>query len=343
MQAQPGKSAGYRSAGASILALAAVLLLVAGCRRAAGPAAPRDEPPPARSAVELGPLRLTVSVAPAKVRLSDEPTLTVRIEYQPGVKVRKPAFGQSITDFVIRDVHEPLPRVEGDREIIEQVYTLEPTRTGKIFIFPIGVTFTDARPNGDGKEHTLESEGVTVEVASAADGQAPSLAALRGPAAPVELPAPAGHGGWWIALAAAVVAAAIAILVWHSRRRRRAAAEKALSPAELAYLELQRLLEARLAETDVKLFYVELTGVVRRYIERTTGIRAPEQTTQEFLGQLSRGLALFAVPEQQRLQDFLESADLVKFAAHHPRAEDVQESFQRAKIFIGLEQREVAA
>jgi hypothetical protein len=342
MQPQPRKSGRYRWPGAPLLALAAALLLGAGCRHAAGPAAPRDEPPPARSAVELGPLRLTVSVAPAKVRLSDEPTLTVRIEYEPGVKVRKPAFGQSITDFVIRDVHEPLPRVEGDREIIEQVYTLEPTRTGKIFIFPIGVTFTDARPNGDGKEHTLESEGVTVEVASVADGQAPSLAALRGPAAPVELPAPASHSGWWIALAA-VVAVAVAILMWRRRRRRRAAAEKALSPAELAYLELQRLLEARLAETDVKLFYVELTGVVRRYIERTTGIRAPEQTTQEFLVQLSRGRAPIAVPEQQRLKDFLESADLVKFAAHHPRAEDVQESFQRAKIFIGLERQEVAA
>jgi hypothetical protein len=32
-----------------------------------------------------------------------------------------------------------------------------------------------------------------------------------------------------------------------------------------------------------KEFYLRLTGIVRQYIEGTTGIRAPEQTTEEFL------------------------------------------------------------
>ncbi len=38
----------------------------------------------------------------------------------------------------------------------------------------------------------------------------------------------------------------------------------------------------------------------------------------------------------ERLREFLESADLVKFAAFRPRREDVEESFSRAKIFITL-------
>jgi hypothetical protein len=36
------------------------------------------------------------------------------------------------------------------------------------------------------------------------------------------------------------------------------------------------------------------------------------------------------------LKDFLESADLVKFAAHQPMFSDVEESFRRAKVFVGL-------
>ena len=43
-----------------------------------------------------------------------------------------------------------------------------------------------------------------------------------------------------------------------------------------------------------------------------------------------------------RLRNFLESADLVKFAAYRPRQEDIEESFSRAKIFIGLKPQEPA-
>ncbi len=226
------------------------------------------------------------------------------------------------------------------REIIQQIYTLEPTRTGDLFIQPISVSFTDSRPDGDGKQHTIETEGLTVEIASVVDAEVPSLGELRPAAGPVELPKPRSWTPWW---SAAVGLVALAALIWWRRRRRRAATqEKPLSPQELAYLELQRLLERRLAEEDVKLYYVELTGIVRRYIERTTQIRAPEQTTEEFLREVSRRQA-FPADESRRLQLFLESADLVKFAAHRPHAEDIEESFQRAKAFIGLQrEKEVA-
>ena len=88
-------------------------------------------------------------------------------------------------------------------------------------------------------------------------------------------------------------------------------------------------------------YFVELTAIVRRYIERTTGIHAPEQTTEEFLREISRANT-FGREENERLKDFLESADLVKFAAYRPRREDIQESFQRAEVFIGLRPQESA-
>jgi hypothetical protein len=125
-------------------------------------------------------------------------------------------------------------------------------------------------------------------------------------------------------------------------RRQASEADVPLSPKELAWLELERLVQQNLAQKDVKLFYVELTGVIRRYIERSTGVRAPEQTTEEFLSQISRHTS-FAAEESDRLKAFLESADLVKFAAQEPRAEDIEEAFERAKVFIGLKTTEVAA
>jgi hypothetical protein len=126
---------------------------------------------------------------------------------------------------------------------------------------------------------------------------------------------------------------------WRRRHQQQEQLEQIKSPRELAYLELQQLLQDNWAELDVKRFYVELTGAVRRYIERTTGILAPEQTTEEFLREIGQR-DTFVADERLRLQEFLESADLVKFAAHQPRTEDLQESFQRAQRFVGLEPSE---
>ena len=78
---------------------------------------------------------------------------------------------------------------------------------------------------------------------------------------------------------------------------------------------------------------------MRRYIERSTGVSAPEQTTEEFLREIVQD-AVFADQDQQRLQQFLESADLVKFAALEPAASDIEASFERAKEFIRLQREE---
>ena len=297
----------------------------------------------AQSEIERGPVRVLLKVEPAVARLSDEPELTLTIDYQSGVAIQTPPFGESIGQFVIRDFRQPLLRTEGDREILQQIYTLEPTTTGKLAIYPITVTFTDSRAEGDGREHTVQTEGLTVEIASVVDSDVPSLSDLRAALGPVELPQTERSGVWWVVLLLVVIAigATLSWWLWHIRRRQAVEATM-LSPQELAYLELERLLAEDLAATDVKLFYVELTGVVRRYIERTTGIRAPEQTTEEFLREIN-GTAVFPPDEGQRLADFLESADLVKFAAFEPGREDVEESFRRAKAFIRLDKLEVAA
>ena len=297
---------------------------------------------PARSQVVLGPVRVTAEVEPGEASLADEPTLTLSIDYEQGVTIRKPPFGEALGDFIIRDFREPLPEVRDGREIVRRIYTLEPTRTGTLPIHPIGVTFVDDRPDGDGQEHTVETEALSVEITSMVEGEIPSLGDLRPMAPPVELSEPetAGAWWWWLLLPAVMVAAAIGWWFW--RRRRRAVEAAPLTPQELAYLELQKLITDGWAERDVKQYYVELTGVVRRYIERTTAIRAPEQTTEEFLREVSRR-ATFPAEENARLREFLESADLVKFAAHHPRGEDIEESFQRANAFIGLPPAEVAA
>ncbi|MCH5377543.1 MAG: BatD family protein, partial [Planctomycetes bacterium] len=267
--------------------------------------------------------------------------LTLTDDSQQGDEVEKPPFGEAIGGFQIRDYREPLVEVRGDRQILRQIYTLEPTRSGKQSIAPITVAFVDRRPQGDGERHTVQTESLQLEVTSVLPEEVSSLDDLQPLAGPVELPESGVPGWpWWVGASSAIVIAAAGI--WLATRHRRGAEARILSPQELAFLELDQLIEMRLAESSIKEFYVQLTGIVRRYIERTTGIRAPEQTTEEFLREIGSG-HVFPEEERRRLEDFLQSADLVKFAAMEPTSADVERTFERAKAFIGLDVQEVAA
>ena len=107
-----------------------------------------------------------------------------------------------------------------------------------------------------------------------------------------------------------------------------------LSPRERAFAELERLLNRRLPEQGLfKDFYIELTQVVRRYIERTHGIRAPEQTTEEFLADAERR-PRFTPAVIASLRDFLQSADLVKFAGRDATPEVADGAVRTARAYI---------
>ena len=294
----------------------------------AAQAATRD-----RSEVENGPVRVTAAIDPAKMALSDEARLTLSIEYEDGATVKFPPFGKKIGGFTIRDVLTPLPKTVEGRHLIEETFVLEPTESGRLVIWPINVTYTDSRGDGDGKQHSLRTEELSVHVTSVVDAADASLANLRPVSQPVGMPFPIHWTFWLFVTGLVLFAVTVGMIIWR-RKVTEEAKVRILTPGELAAQALDKLRESKLAERDAKLYYVELTGIVRLYIERTTGIRAPEQTTEEFLQEIGRR-ETFDREQSVRFRNFLEAADLVKFAAHRPRPEDIEDSFARAEDFVG--------
>jgi hypothetical protein len=83
----------------------------------------------------------------------------------------------------------------------------------------------------------------------------------------------------------------------------------------------------------VREYYYRLTEIVRSYVERKFGLAAPDRTTEEFLGMLARRRS--ALPyDAQRLRDFLEACDVVKYAALEPRREDADGALATARAFV---------
>ena len=136
-----------------------------------------------------------------------------------------------------------------------------------------------------------------------------------------------------IAAALAALALAVASAWLLIRFLARKIKEHRMSPIERAWVELDRLLSRGLpGRGRYKDFYVELTMVVRRYIQRKYGIKAPHMTTEEFLRE--------AKPSDE-LRRFLESADMVKFAGVEATPEMADGATDSARAYLRQDENRV--
>ena len=135
----------------------------------------------------------------------------------------------------------------------------------------------------------------------------------------------------WVALAVLVVLVILVGLVWLVRSITRRVKEHRMSPIERAWVELDRLLKKGLpGRGRYKDFYVELTMVVRRYVQRKYGIKAPHLTTEEFLREFRDERR----ETRDELKKFLESADMVKFAGVEATPEMADEATDSARGYL---------
>jgi hypothetical protein len=286
---------------------------------------------------QKGPVKLSVRVSPREPRLSDLVEMDVTVETQPGVEIKPPAFGQAVGDFLIRDYTER-PAEPGATNTRRFHYQLEPAHAGKHLIRSVSIEFVDKRANSEAKAEPvlLETEPLEVNVTSELGNEAPSLANLEPMLPPQSVPR-VSAAAWVGAGVVAAVLAIVAGVLLVRRRKRRVVEAPRLSPEEIARAALQLLLSENLpARGLIKEFYLRLTGIVRQYVEDTTGIRAPEQTTEEFLRDM-RSRQAFPRERGARLAEFLEAADLIKYAGQTPQEGQTEEAIARAHEFVGLE------
>lgn len=137
---------------------------------------------------------------------------------------------------------------------------------------------------------------------------------------PVDLPDP-----WrWVALGGGVVGAVgagWAAAAWW--RRRGAPQVPALPPPDPATVARARILGARQGMNDARWYVGEVSDAVRGYLEGRFGVRAPEQTTEEFLAGWA-GKEWPGMGDAAGLGEFLGWCDLVKFAGWRPGGAELE-------------------
>ena len=148
---------------------------------------------------------------------------------------------------------------------------------------------------------------------------------------------PASPSRWiWMALAALAV---LGVGFWALRRflttpRTILHMPKPIPPYQIALDALDALRQKGWIETlTIEPFYVELSSIVRRYLEGRFGLRAPERTTEEFIRDALTSHKL-SDAHQNLVAGFLEQSDLVKFARHAPGQTDMGRALDSATVLV---------
>lgn len=119
--------------------------------------------------------------------------------------------------------------------------------------------------------------------------------------------------------------------VWWRRRKVRPTPEQIRESAAARARERLSAAWGFLDQPDP--FCTLLSEIVRVYLEERFGLRAPDQTTEEFLEGLRESIALDS-RHKEMLGEFLTQCDWVKFARGEPVREDLEKLHQMASELV---------
>ena len=161
---------------------------------------------------------------------------------------------------------------------------------------------------------------ITTNPAPVTLSSAPVLNDIRDIKPPVAIP-----NGWeWVWAALGVLAgAAVLFALWKWWQKRQA--NLPVEPPVPAHIRAKQKLDEALALiSQPKEFCILVSDTIRHYLEERFDFRAPERTTEEFLHEL-QSTELLAAEQKEKLGEFLESCDLVKFARYEPGEPELRE------------------
>lgn len=139
---------------------------------------------------------------------------------------------------------------------------------------------------------------------------------------------------WVWVLLAVVIVGGIALLIRRRNAVRRAAqgAQVAEHAHEDALAELEKA-RALMSPENSRPYGIEVSGIVRRYIERRFSIVAPRRSTEEFLTEAATSAKLEPA-HRQLLANFLGCCDFLKFARARAELMELEAQHKAAVQFV---------
>ncbi len=263
-----------------------------------------------------------------RAMIGDQMRLHIRLEKPDETRVIFPALQDTLTKKIeiISKSSIDTSRSDTGRTILSQDLLITVFDTGFFEIPPLSFAFQTEQ-----LRDTIRTTPVYFEIVSL-----PVDTTIRDIRANLKTPINAAEIFPFALGFIALVMIALVLVYWIRKRRRKRTIVPEEIPAEpanvIALRELAQLREDKpWAHKQVKHYYIRLTEILRRYIERRYRIMALEQTTDEILESLktsANGAYL------KRLAGILTLADLVKFAKVIPDTEENASQLEEAVAFV---------
>ena len=268
----------------------------------------------------------------AKITIGDLVKYTLIVRHDEDVILEDMAAGTNLGMFEVRDYAVQEPRKENGQVVEQYDFVISTFDVGDFFIPPLTLRYTTVE---DSTVKEIKTEKIKIVVESVKPSEAGDIRDVK---PPVEIPANYRRIIFISSVVFVVLLIAILLFIFIKRYREGKSlipmrAKPPRPPHEVALEALEKLLAEKLLEQGkVKEFYIEISGIVRRYIEGRYHIVALEMTTYQLLENMRQ--ANIDQSYIDMMTEFLELCDLVKFAKYVSGENENKRTIQLAFDFV---------
>lgn len=305
----------------------ALCLVLPGCQTRQ----PTDSTAPAASSVteELrsGQLSVQLILSSSQISIADHLQLTLTATAPEDLEISFPEFTGSVGDFTLAGTASAPKELVGAQIRQSRTLTLSPYLPGQYAIPAMKVSAKDKRAEDRLAEVTIPARTIAVTSFLQSDEKDPQIADIY-PPVPQPLPT------YYYLLAGGAVVLGFALLYYFLRRRKMHQPPPPPVPLHVGALaEIDQLLLEQGKGSDFAYFYSRLTLILRHYIEARFGLKAAEQTTEQFLESMKNS-SFFTGEQKELFRGFLGRCDLIKFARIIPARQEVDDGIELCRDFI---------
>ena len=271
-------------------------------------------------------IRVKAEVDKAFLTIGDPVTYTVTVEHAPDIEILSniPSPASDILEVKkIEDIHEK----ERKKIITGRKFILTTFKLGEFVLDPITLQY---RKKGQ-PEKSIQTNKLYLTVKSVAEGNPQED--IRDVKTVIPFKLRVGKFLWTVIALALLAAGYLLFRTLRKKKMLAAPAPPPLTAEEDALLHLSDLFESDLLKRGlIKLYYLNLSEILRVYFERRYKIFAVESTTLEILRALRP--QHLDTKLYQKIQYVLEAADLAKFAKWIPIAPEILQINKKSEEII---------
>jgi hypothetical protein len=273
------------------------------------------------------------SIEPSRILIGEHVRLSFSIEVAADARVDFPVFNEALDDKIEIVNYGRTDSLSGQTpgtRRLERILTVTSWEEGFHPVIPFEFVIIQ---NGD--TTVVESEPVLLEVQGVDLDETANLKDIKGI---IRIPISFMEILPWL-LIMIVFVLTIVFLVRYFRSREKQPVKESIwekpdIPAHVAAFNSLEMLKSKKLwqQGHIKLYYSELTDILRHYVDKRYDVHSMEMTTEETMQALKPHLENDEI--YQSFNAMLELADLVKFAKHIPRDAENDSCMENAFEFV---------